>query len=72
MEDEFYVLVDLDNHEFLQENGGTTQYILQAEHFINKNDVLEELKVLDDDIDFVCYKVKASYWLERELLGDEK
>ena len=70
MKDEFYVLVDLDNHEFLTENGDTTQYIMMAERFLNKKDVIAELKNVDDDKDFVCYKVTAEYWLERAFLNE--
>lgn len=70
MKDEVYVLVDLDNHEFLTENGDTTQYILMAEHFKDKQAVLTALSELDNDKDFVCYKVTAEYWLEREFLKE--
>lgn len=72
MEEEFYVLVDLDNHEYLQISGETTKHITGALKFADKRTVLEELKTLDEPEKFVCYKVKASYWFERESLGDEK
>lgn len=68
MKDEFYVLADLDNYEFLMENGETTPYVMLAERFLDKKDVIADLENLDNDKDFVCYKVTAEYWLKREFL----
>ena len=66
MSEDFFVIVCLDNHEFLTESGETTQYILSAKHFERKEDAMEELNNCDDDIGFICYKVSAEFWLTRE------
>jgi hypothetical protein len=61
----FYVLLNNENYEFLDENGELTTNILVAERFDLEKLAFQEIEVLDEPEEYDVVRVNLSYELEK-------